>query len=42
MLYGDDGVLKLIAFFPRPAKVTPTEPLRPHPDNLKDADADAD
>lgn len=38
--YSDDGVLKLIDFFPRPAKVTPTEPLRPHKDNLQDADAD--
>jgi GH15 family glucan-1,4-alpha-glucosidase len=40
MFYGDDGVLKLIDFFPRPAKVTPTEPLRPQQDKLQDADAD--
>ena len=40
LFYGDDGVLKLIDFFPRPAKVAPTEPLRPHKDDNQDADAD--
>lgn len=44
MFYGEDGVMKLIDFFPRPEKVAPTEPVRPHKDtkDTRETDIDAD
>lgn len=39
VFYSEEGVIKLVDFFPRPHKVAPAEPLRPHKDN---ADADTD